>query len=150
MTKIQVDMALAYQQMAQNPELLQKFSELIQKTMPHYEEAFSGWVVRSRYRRLDADKNPQTEWSEWRYRSASRSTNPYVYQKGKHCAKNEIKEGAIYSMSGQPVRDPNFWYGTPEYTAWAEAYRHWSENRPIIGYNQHEIQVVPAKIVVEA
>lgn len=149
METIKVDMALAYQQMAENPELLQKFSELIQATMPHYEEAFSGWAVRSRYRRLDANGNPETEWSSWRYRSASRSTNPYVYQKGKHCAQTGIKESVIYSMAGQPARDYNLRYGTPEYNAWLEEYRLWSDNRPIVGYNQHEIQVVPAKIVVE-
>lgn len=114
-----------------------------------YEEVFSGWVVRNRSRKLDAQKNPTNEWSEWRYRSAYGSVNPYVYKKGKHRSKNLVTNHPEYDNSNFPSRN-NVQYETDEYNAWWKEYVAWRDNRPIIGYFENETQVVPAKIVVEA
>jgi hypothetical protein len=124
------------------------------------EEIFAGWVVRTRYRKLDADKNPTTEWSAGTYRSASRSCNPYVYQKGRHGEKNETRQNPIFDDSNPPARfEPSYTharYGSEEYKAWElkrqawyEEYKKWSAARPIVGYYEHETRVLPAKIVVE-
>lgn len=146
---IVVDMALAFQQMKDNPQLVDMFNELLQLSAPKYEEVFDGWVVRTRSRKLDADKNPISDWHT-SYRSASRSCNPYVYQKGRHYSKNQVRENIIYDNSGAPHRHNDARYGTPEYNEWYADYLKWSDARPIVGYWQYETRVLPAKIVVEA
>ena len=150
MTKIQVDMALAYRQMLENPELLGMFNDLLQASAPKYEEVFSGWVVQLRWRKLDADKNPIGEWSKPHFRSASRSVNPYVYQKGRHGAKDHTSMIPEYDYSDSPKQPPNVRYNSPEWKAWREEYTAWDATKKIKGYTLSETRVIPAKIVVEA
>ncbi len=153
---IMVDMDLVYEQLKERPELVDLMMGLLKRSET---VVFSGWVRRTRHWTEYAD-GTENQPSEWRYASAFRSCNPYVYQKGR-AGKSNIRKTPIYSDEGQP-RLVDFGlnltprYSTPEYKEYSrkmdmfrDVYDVWSKARPIISYSFQEQQVVPARIVID-
>ena len=128
-----------------------------------------GYLSASRRRKLDADKNPIGEWSDWSFASATGSGYySYLFSSAGKTGRSQkelskVTQHPMYSNDGQPERPAEIHYqlrpayNAPEYAAFQEKvdafqnlYKSWHDARPITGYNEQEHRAIPGKMVMDS